>query len=85
MKRVTATTAARGFSELLDEAERTGGAVVIERHGKAVATIGPPPAREGNGWRLLEVLAASPADPAWQRELDELRAWVGPPQDRWSE
>ncbi|MBJ7471660.1 MAG: type II toxin-antitoxin system Phd/YefM family antitoxin, partial [Solirubrobacteraceae bacterium] len=41
MRRISATEAARGFADLLDDVEATGESVVIERRGKAVATIGP--------------------------------------------
>lgn len=84
MRRVTATAAARGFSELLDEVERSGEPVVIERHGRAVATIGPAPPPAGNGWRLLQAVREHPADAAWPEEIADLRRFIGPPRDRWS-
>ena len=83
VRRISATEAARGFADLLDEVEATGESVVIERRGKAVATIGPAPV--ANGARVLEVLSDAEPDPDWLEELWELRRTVGPPQDRWSE
>lgn len=40
-KQVTATKAARQLSELLDQVERYGEEFVVERHGRAVASIRP--------------------------------------------
>ena len=55
--------------------------VVIVRHGRAVATIGP--AGVGTGKALKEVLLAHRPDPDLAGEVGELREFVGPAQDRW--
>ncbi|MCB0866438.1 MAG: type II toxin-antitoxin system Phd/YefM family antitoxin [Solirubrobacterales bacterium] len=58
MKRITATEASRSFAELLDAVDRSGDAYVIERRGRPVATIGPPPTANGGAIRLaIEELA----------------------------
>jgi len=72
MRTVTATEAARNFSELLDAIEHTDETFVVTRAGKRVAVIAPAPA--GNGRALLEFLEANPPDPDWAEELRELRA-----------
>ena len=81
LKQLSATDAARRFSELLDRVERNGESVVIVRHGRAVATIGP--AGVGTGKALKEALRAHVPDPDLADEVRELREFVGPAQDRW--
>jgi len=81
LKQLSATDAARRFSELLDRVERNGESVVIVRHGRAVATIGP--AGAGTGKALKEALRAHVPDPDLADEVRELREFVGPAQDRW--
>lgn len=74
-KRITATAAAREFSDVLDRVEHGGDEFVIERHGRAVATIGPViPARRARWSDLLAVLDALPRpDGAFSRDLEKLR------------
>jgi prevent-host-death family protein len=81
LKQLSATDAARRFSEVLDQVEQSGESVVIVRHGRAVATIGP--AGVGTGKALKEVLRAHRPDPDLSDEVRELREFVGPAQDRW--
>jgi prevent-host-death family protein len=81
LKQLSATDAARRFSEVLDRVEQTGESVTIVRHGRAVATIGP--AGAGTGKALKEALRAHPPDPDWANEVRELREFIGPAQDRW--
>jgi prevent-host-death family protein len=81
LKQLSATDAARRFSEVLDRIEQKGESVVIVRHGRAVATIGP--AGAGTGKALKEALRAHPPDSDWADELRELREFIGPVQDRW--
>jgi prevent-host-death family protein len=81
LKQLSATDAARRFSEVLDRVERNGESVIIVRHGRAVATIGP--AGAGTGKALKEVLRAHVPDPDLADEVRELREFVGPAQDRW--
>jgi prevent-host-death family protein len=81
LKQLSATDAARRFSEVLDRVEQTGESVTIVRHGRAVATIGPAGASTGKA--LKEALRAHPPDPDWADEVRELREFIGPAQDRW--
>jgi prevent-host-death family protein len=81
LKQLSATDAARRFSEVLDRVEQTGESVTIVRHGRAVATIGP--AGAGTGKALKEALRAHPPDPDLADVVRELRELVGPAQDRW--
>ena len=72
MRRLTATDAARRFSELLDAVERRGESFLIVRRGHAVARV--EPARAANGKLVKEVLRSNPPDRRWASELRELRA-----------
>lgn len=81
MKQVSATDAARRFSEVLDSVESERESYVVVRHGRVVATIGP--AFGGTGRALKKVLRAHKADAAWAAELRELREAVGPGTDHW--
>jgi prevent-host-death family protein len=81
MKKLSATDAARRFSDVLDAVESGGESFVVVRHGRAVARIGP--AAGGTGLALKETLRDHRPDPDWAAELRELRASVGPPSDPW--
>ena len=72
MRELTATEAARRFSELLDTIEHDGESYVITRHGRRVARI--VPAGELNGAALTQFLGAHAPDEAWAAELVELRS-----------
>jgi prevent-host-death family protein len=72
VRRLTATDAARRFSELLDAVERRGETFVVVRRGHAVARI--EPARAANGKHVKEILRSNPPDRRWASELGELRA-----------
>jgi len=72
MKRVSATDAARRFSDVLDAVEGGRESFVVVRRGREVATISP--ASQAAGKRLKAVLEVHRPDPAWSRELDELRS-----------
>jgi prevent-host-death family protein len=71
MRRLTATDAARHFSELLDDVERKGESFLVVRRGRAVARI--EPARAANGRQVKDLLSANPPDPRWAEDLRELR------------
>ncbi len=81
LKQLSATEAARRFSEVLDRVERGGDSYVVIRHGRAVAMIGP--AGGGTGKALKEALRTNRPDPDWADELRELREVVGPATDPW--
>ena len=72
MRTLSATEAARRFSELLDSVEQHGESFLVVRRGRTVARI--EPARAANGKRVKEILQAAPSDASWSVELRELRA-----------
>jgi prevent-host-death family protein len=81
MKRVSATEAARRFSDVLDAVEAGRESFVVVRRGREVATIAP--AAPAAGKRLKSVLEAHPPDAAWSRELEELRGSLADESDPW--
>jgi prevent-host-death family protein len=81
MREVSATEAARKFSELLDSVESDGERFVVVRRGRAVASIGPAVAASGRN--LKQALRTHPPDDAWAGELHELRQSVGGARDPW--
>jgi antitoxin (DNA-binding transcriptional repressor) of toxin-antitoxin stability system len=82
VRRVTATEAARTFSEVLDQVERRGETFVIERRGRAVASIGPAPAASGRA--VKELLRSELPDPDWPSELTELRGSLEAEDRHWN-
>jgi prevent-host-death family protein len=72
MRRLSATDAARRFSDVLDAVERGGESFLVVRRGRPVARI--EPARAANGKLVKELLRSHPADRRWASELHELRA-----------
>jgi antitoxin (DNA-binding transcriptional repressor) of toxin-antitoxin stability system len=81
MRQVTATEAARRFSEMLDSVENGRESFVVIRRGRAVATVGP--ATGSTGRDLKDVLTRNRPDAAWADELRELRRSVGSETDPW--
>ena len=71
MTDISATEAARRFSDLLDEVEHHGDHFTIVRRGKAVATISP--VRRGKGNEVKKLLRTNRPDSVWRSDLDELR------------
>ena len=78
MKELSATDAARRFSEVLDEVERKGETFVIRRKGKTIARIEPAPP---NGAAVKKLLRRMPKDPEWAKEIRQLRRSL-PVQER---
>ena len=72
MKRLTATEAARRFSEMLDAVEDLGETFVVVRNGRSVAQVGPVAA--GRGATVKEALRAHPRDAGWTDEPRKLRS-----------
>ena len=72
MKNLTATEAARRFSDVLDAVENRGETFVVVRRGRPVATIAPAPA--GAGRAVKELLRQAPRDPQWVEEVERMRA-----------
>ncbi len=82
MRKMSATDAARRFSEVLDAVE-DGESFLVERRGRAVARIAPAPAANGRAGK--DLLRSQPPDPGWADELDELRASLAIEDRRWSD
>jgi prevent-host-death family protein len=81
VKQLSATDAARQFSDVLDSVESEGESFVVVRHGRVVATIGP--ALAGTGRALKDALRKNRPDAEWAAELRALRDAVGPGTDPW--
>jgi len=81
--RLSATDAARRFSELLNRVA-AGEEIEITRAGAAVAVIGPPKTRLVGPERFREILAAAPeVDDDFAADVRAARAEVGPPESPW--
>ncbi len=72
MREITATDAARRFSDVLDAVEHDGESFSVSRRGRVVARIEPE--ARANGAKVIEVLRNNPVDPDWAGEIRELRA-----------
>jgi antitoxin (DNA-binding transcriptional repressor) of toxin-antitoxin stability system len=85
MREITATEAAKRFSDLLDAVEHHGESFVVVRRGHAVASIAPAPSATGAA--LKAILAAHPPDADWADEVRALRAFAGEAaaDDPWSD
>lgn len=79
MPRMSATDAARRFSEVLNRVA-SGEEIEVTRAGAPVAVIGPPKVRLLSAERFRELLAsAPPVDDSFAEDLREIRRSVGPP------
>jgi prevent-host-death family protein len=76
---ISATEAARRFSDVLDAVEHDGESFVVHRRGRAVARLSP--AGPSSGRAVKDALLATAPDRAWARELAELRR-SAPVQER---
>ncbi|MGB7860506.1 MAG: prevent-host-death protein [Acidimicrobiia bacterium] len=74
MPDISATEAARHFSDVLDSIEHDKARYTIIRRGKAVASLEPMSA--GRGADVKEVLRRHTADKGWSTDLRELRELV---------
>jgi len=81
MKEITATDAARRFSEVLDAVEHQHRTFVVRRGGRVVATIGP--AAQASGRVLKSILRRHRPDPEWAEELADLRRGLVPEDRDW--
>jgi prevent-host-death family protein len=83
MPRLTATEAARNFSDVLNRVAG-GEEVEVVRSGAPVAVIVPPRVRLVSAERFRELVAAAPpVDEDFARDIAGLRDSVGPPRDPW--
>ena len=71
MREVTATDAARKFSDMLDAVEHRHETFVVTRGGKTVALIAPAPAASGRA--VKAVLHRHGLDRDWSSELRDVR------------
>lgn len=83
MPRMTATEVARSFSEVLNRVA-DGEEIEITRNGRAIAVLRPRKARFLTAERYRELMRSLPEpDEDFARDLREIRASVGPPEDPW--
>ena len=82
MERLTATEAARRFSELLDAVEQRRASFVVVRRGRAVATIGP--AAGTTGLAVKRLLTEHPVDRGWAGDLASMRAHLVTEDRSWN-
>ncbi len=83
MKTLTATEAARGFADVLDEVELRGETFVVVRRGRAVARIGP--AGAGQGTAVKKLLKTGPRDRSWAADVRRMRAALRVEDRRWND
>lgn len=81
MRRLTATEAARRFSELLDAVEDSGETFLVVRRGRTVARIEPATGAQGS--RVKALLRTAPRDRRWAADLRELRDGLVLEERRW--
>lgn len=83
MVEMTATEAARTFSQLLNRVS-AGEEIHVVRNGAEVAVIAPPAAQTVSAARFREVIATAPfVDDAFADELQDARATVPAPAGVW--
>lgn len=80
---MTATEAARGFSEVLNRVA-TGEEIEVTRAGAPVAVISPPKVQLLSAERFRELIAtAPPPDEEFAAELRAMRETVAAPETSW--
>ena len=80
---MTATDAARSFSELLNRVA-TGEEIEVTRSGAAVAVISPPKSGLISADRFRELIATAPVpDAEFADEVRAARESTGAPEDAW--
>jgi prevent-host-death family protein len=83
MSRMTATEAARGFSDVLNRVA-AGEEVEVTRSGAPVAVIVPPKARLVSAERFRELIDSAPSpDEDFAEDLRAVRESAGPPREPW--
>ena len=82
--RMTATHAARSFSDVLNRVA-AGEEIEVTRSGAPVAVIGPPSARLVSAERFRQLIETAPRpDDDFARDVRALRDTVGPPREPWA-
>lgn len=83
MPRITATEAARHFSEVLNRVA-AGEEIEITRAEAPVAVITPPKTRMLSAERFRELIATAPRpDAEFAGDIRQLRETVAPPEPSW--
>jgi len=83
MSRMTATQAARSFSDVLNRVA-AGDEVEVTRSGAPVAVIAPPKARLVSAERFRELMATAPRpDEHFANDVRAARDSAGPPGEPW--
>jgi prevent-host-death family protein len=82
VKDISATEAARNFSDVLDAVEHRHEAFLVTRSGRTVAKILPVDSATGRA--LRDVVRRHRPDPAWLPELEELRALLVAEEPPWN-
>jgi prevent-host-death family protein len=85
MAEISATDASKRFADMLDAVEHRGETFTVVRRGRAIATVAP--ARRTTLAGLREFLRAHPPDERWERDLADVRRFVGsaPMSNPWSD
>jgi prevent-host-death family protein len=74
MPEITATDAARNFSDLLDSIEHRGEHFTIVRRGRPIAHL--EPVGRGRGAEVKALLAKHPGDKGWGEQIADIRRLV---------
>ena len=82
MKDISATEAARNFSEVLDAVEHRHEEFTVTRNGRTVARISPVTGPSGRA--VKDALLSHRPDPSWAEELDSLRALLISEEPPWN-
>jgi prevent-host-death family protein len=82
MKDISATEAARRFSDLLDAVEHRHETFRVTRGGRAVARIAPVEVASGRA--VKDLLARGAADAGWASDLAELRSMLVTEERDWT-
>lgn len=83
MPEITATEAARGFSEMLNRVA-AGEEFEITRNGAPVAIVEPPTVPFLSAERFRDLIATAPRpDDGFAADVRALRAAAGPPRELW--
>lgn len=83
VKDLSATEAARRFSDVLDAVEHRGESFTIVRRGHRVAQLTPVVGSSGR--TIKDYLASHPVDRTWSEDLVELRSGLVPEERRWTD
>jgi len=85
MPEISATEASKRFADMLDAVQHRGETFTVVRRGRAIATVAP--ARRTTLGALREYQHAHPADEAWERDVADMRRFVGsaPTTEGWTD